>query len=96
LIDRDQALAAVTRRPEWTHLSALGEFRQKILDATADPDARVMRPNGVPGKFKVATKKGLLRELKELEQEIGLVLIGCEEERRIRHYWETDRKGDSY
>ena len=96
LIDRDQALDTVTQRPEWKHLSALAEFKQKILNATADPDARVMRPNGVPGRFKVATKKRLLRELKELEQEIDLILIGREEERRIRHYWETDKKGDSY
>jgi DNA sulfur modification protein DndC len=96
LIDRDQALDAVTEKSEWEYLSALASFKQKTLDATADPEARVTRPNGVPGKFKIATKKKLLRELEELQERIGLELISPDEERRIRHYWETDDKGDSY
>jgi len=95
LIDKDRALGAVAQSPEWKHLAALAEFRERILEASADPESRVMRPNGVPGKFKIATRKRLLRELKQIEKKIGETLIDPAEEERIRKYWKTDQ-GDTY
>ena len=95
LIDKDRALGAVTQSPEWKHLAALAEFRERILEASEDPESRVMRPNGVPGKFKLATRKRLLKELKQIEKKIGETLIDPSEEERIRKYWKTDQ-GDTY
>ena len=96
LIERDQALSSVTESKQWKHLSTLADFRQKILDTSADANLRVTRPNGVPGKFKLATRKKLLKELKNLEKKTGVTLIDPSEEERIRQYWKTDDIGDTY
>lgn len=95
LVDKDRALSAITQNPKWKQLSALTDFRQRILDVSLDPQSRVPRPNGVPGKFKLATRKMLLKELKELQKRTAMILIDPSEEKRIRNYWKTDM-GDTY
>lgn len=96
LVEKDQALNAITQHSEWEYLSELSEFRQKILASAASANKRVLRPNKVPGKFKMATRRELLEELKALASRLGLELIEPAEEQRIREYWQNDKKGDSY
>jgi DNA sulfur modification protein DndC len=95
LVEKDQALITVAKKPEWQHFSALSDFRQKLLNTTLDSDARVIRPNGIPGRFKLSTRKMLLEELKVVENKVGLELIYPVEEKKIREYWKKD-KGDIY
>jgi DNA sulfur modification protein DndC len=95
LVEKDQALSMVAKNPNWQHFVALSDFRQRLLNVTADRNVRVTRPNGVPGRFKLSTRQMLLNELRALEKKVGIELISSAEEERIREYWKQD-KGDTY
>lgn len=96
LVDRDRALDAVVQDPEWVHLTALGKFREFLKQKTANPQARIRRPDGRLGKLTLKTRAELLDALRDLEQRTGLSLIAHEEVQRIREYWKTPEGGDTY
>jgi len=96
LVEKDRALEAVMAKNGNGHLQGLAKFRQRLIDVTADPMMRVVRPNNVPGKLKISVRRMLLNELLELQKEMGIQLIRPEEIEAIQQYWENDTKGDSY
>lgn len=96
LVEKDRALEAVTAKDGNGYLQELTKFRQRLLDLSANPDMRVVRPNSVPGKFKIGIRRMLLNELLDLQAKTGLRLIQPEEIAAIQEYWEKDAKGDSY
>lgn len=96
LVEKDRALEAVIARGGNEYLQGLAGFRQRLLDVSADPSMRVIRPNGVPGKLKMDVRRKLLDELIALQEEMGIQLIYPAEIKAIQEYWAQDKKGDTY
>lgn len=90
LVEKDRALETVVQKKGNRYLARLAEFRQRILDLSADPANRVMRPNGVPGKFKIGVRRMLLDELLNLQDEIQIQLIRPEEIAAIQACWKEE------
>lgn len=92
LVKRDRALDAVVARGS-QHLEALRAFRQRLIEVCGDSDNRVPRPDGVPGRLRLAVRQRLLEEIRALEEKTGLELIRREEIEAIRDYWREEEEG---
>ena len=90
LVKRDRALEAVVENPEWTGLKAMGQFRDLLLQKAANPQNRLLHADGHPGRFKLEIRQELLDGLKQLERELNMPLIDCEEEEAIRQLWQKE------
>jgi DNA sulfur modification protein DndC len=65
-------------------LIPLAEFRVWLWQWTREPQNRMKRKNGLPGKLTLEARKEIYRRLKDIESKAGLELLTPEEEERIR------------
>jgi len=84
-------METLTSLAEWSHLSPLLEFRNRVIEICRDPQSREMRPDGVPGRLKLSLRKQLLSELLRLEDRLGMRLLTAEEIATIKVLWQDPR-----
>jgi len=91
VVRQDRAMEKITALPEWSHLKPLLNFRQRVKDLTSQPNSRVTRPNGKPGRLTLAVRQQLLRELLDLQATLKMNLISPEEIGAIKNLWRTKK-----
>lgn len=94
VVEKDHSMAGLIDSGAYDALEPLFEFRQRIKEVSASPQYRSkVRRNGEPGlgPLTFEARQMLLDELRAIEAETAMVLIGEEEVRRIRALWEQDR-----
>ncbi len=87
VVRQDKAMEKITSRPEWAHLRPLLEFRKRVLHQVSLYNARYPRPNGKPGRLSLETRKQILSELLQLQEDLDMVLIDQEEIECIKALW---------
>ena len=91
VVRQDKAMEKITSHPEWTHLRPLLEFRRHVLQQTSSHDSRYLRPDGKPGRLSLETRKQILSDLLQLQENLGITLINEEEVEYIKMLWTNPR-----
>jgi DNA sulfur modification protein DndC len=66
------------------NLIPLAEFRVWLWQWTREPQNRMKRKNGLPGKLTLEARKEIYRRLKDVESRTGLELLSLDEDEKIR------------
>jgi len=86
VVRRDKAMARALENGH-AHLRPLYEFREWLWSWTRDPETRVKRKDGKPGRLSLEARLEIYRRLKEVEERLGVKLVTPEEEALIREFW---------
>ena len=92
LVRKDRAMQAAIAAADGERpaLEALAAFRERLLALSRNPENRLLRPDGRPGRLRREVREILLEELRALERRTGLSILSAEEEARIRQIWEEE------
>jgi DNA sulfur modification protein DndC len=79
--------------PQWHPLL---ELRNWLVAFTRNPENRVRRPNGMPGRLTMAARAEILRRVQTTEHATGMRIISETELAHIRAHWASGEYGDEY
>ena len=79
--------------PQWRPLL---ELRNWLVAFTRNPENRVRRPNGMPGRLTMAARQRILQRVQATEHATGMCIIRETELAHIRAHWASGEYGDEY
>ena len=79
--------------PQWRPLL---ELRNWLVGFTRNPENRVRRPNGMPGRLTMAARQTILQRVQATEHATGMRIISETELAHIRAHWASGEYGDDY
>ena len=94
VVKQDKTMMKITALPEWSYLRPLLEFRNYVWKLTRDPSTRIPRVDGSPGKLKLSVRKELLKNLLNIQEEVGIQLISDEEIVFIHNLWIKEERNE--
>ncbi len=93
VVKQDKAMAKTISLPEWSHLTPLAEFRNRVWQATRDIQSRELRKDGSPGRLTLSMRQTLLKQLLEAQESVGMDLVASSDIQLIKTMWKEENNG---
>jgi DNA sulfur modification protein DndC len=94
VVSQDRTMQRIVAvEPQWHPLL---ELRNWLVAFTRNPDNRVRRPNGMPGRLTMAARQEILHRVQATEHATGMRILSETELDYIRALWASGKYGDDY
>jgi len=94
VVSQDRTMQKIVAvEPQWRPLL---ELRNWLVAFTRNPENRVRRPNGMPGRLTMAARQTILQRVQATEHATGMRIISETELAHIRAHWASGEYGDDY
>lgn len=96
VVNHDRTMKKIVETDEGKKYRPLYDFRNWLSEYTKQEKTRVKRANGISGRLTLASRRKILKELKNAEKALGSPLLTKEDIAAIRALWKDPKYGDAY